>query len=744
MGLKKRIGCGILAIALSLPLTFPVDSYAGYFSDIKGHWAEFHIRKVYSEKIISGYPDGRFWPDKAVTRAEFAAMVNKTFALDRIERYNSINFKDVNYASWYYNAVSTAVAVGYAGGYNDDTFKPDSPISRQEAMVMLSRLLPSVKKSGNLKIFSDYRSIASWATEAMAKMNGKGYIGAYSDKLLHPADALTRAQTAKILSGILDNEDIITRRIIIADDKAEFANKVYVNNVIIDEGLEDGSVTIDNCIILGTLKIEGGGEKTVTLNNTRVVSAIVDRDDGKVRVVTKGDTIVSKLEAFKSCYLQASSKSGYGFPDITVNKMADVTLKGTFPKVSIEGSRANITLESGKITNLSVTGAGKYSDITLSGKAEISEATVNAESYFHGSGTIGYMTVNAGNVTYETKPNKMLVGLNYDKPEAEGKEEISVSFKPKHKEDDVDVDTTITITFNSSMTMADGDEIRDSDISSIISLRKGSDSGEKVLFKGKINSAKKIITITPNAKLSGSMRYYVILEDKVLKNAGGNKNDDKSIYFFTEETDEDENTNPTTPAITTPVIANLTLTPANNSITMTCTPNMAGTIYALVTTSASAPSEAQIIAGQSTAAAANTASSLTVTGLNPNTRYYIYTLLRSTANVNSAVVSSNTATTMPYAVLQSLTVSAPGGTNLLSGFQPATKSYTITMPTGTTSAAITASADTTANPNAVITINGTASDLVGDIPLNAASDTVIRVRISADNRNPSEYVITVR
>ncbi len=217
--------------------------------------------------------------------------------------------------------------------------------------------------------------------------------------------------------------------------------------------------------------------------------------------------------------------------------MADVILKGTFPKVSIEGARAAVNLESGKIESLTVTGAGKYSDITLSGKAAISEAEVFAECYFHGDGTILYMTVNADDVTYETKPDKMTVGLRFDRPEAEGGEDISVTFKPKSKEDDVDVDTTITVTFNTSVKTANGGEIKDSDINSIISLRKDTKSGEEVPFKGTINSAKKIITITPDAKLIGNTRYYTVLEDEAVMNAGGNKNDARSSYFITEETE---------------------------------------------------------------------------------------------------------------------------------------------------------------------------------------------------------------
>jgi hypothetical protein len=395
----RRLGCGLLAMILSLPLALPVVSYASNFPDVNGHWAEFYISKVFNEHIITGYPNGRFQPDKAVTRAEFIAMVNKVYDLDNQDREESVYYNDISYTSWYYNDVSTAIALGYAAGYSDGTFKPDSPITRQEAAVMLSNLMPAPKKGGNLKSFSDVKKLDAAATEAFTKLIGKGYIGGYSDKKLHPSDPVTRAQAAKMLSDIIDNEDIVTRKTVVDEDDTTLTAKTYVGDVLIDEDLEDGSATIDNCVILGDLLVEGGGDGTITLNNTRVVNAIVNREDSPVRVVTKGSTVVQKLEANETCTLQTSGKGGFGFPDITVKGSADLSLKGTFPSVSMEGARASLTLVSGEITNLMVSKAGKYSDITLTGKAKITEADVNAECYFHGTGSIALMAVNADDIT---------------------------------------------------------------------------------------------------------------------------------------------------------------------------------------------------------------------------------------------------------------------------------------------------------------------------------------------------------
>ena len=536
MNLKRKAGHRIMALALSLTLVLsipffaPSDSYgAARFKDISGHWAEGLITRAYDQNIVNGYPDGRFYPNKSVTRAEFASMINNAFHIN-ID-YGPTNFKDVAYDKWFYKDVSTAVTATYAGGFSDNTFRPNTPITRQEAAVMLSNILPNYKEKGNLKSYRDYKLIASWASAALEKLIGRQYFGAYDDGLLHPTDSLTRAQAAKILCDVLNNETIVTRRTVVDEDKTVLSERIYTDDVLIDEDLGEGSVTIDNCVILGALTVEGGGSGGVTINNSRVAKATMQKEDSTAGIQAKGSTVIYKLSASEKSILQTAGKDGLGILDLTVNKGADVTLKGNFPVVTVAGSSAVVALESGKITNLTVT--GRYSDITLSGKAQISEATVNAESYFHGTGVVTHMSINADNVTYETKPKKMTVANNIDRATEEGGDNVDVTFKPKNKAEDISVNTDITLTFTSSMKLADGKAITDSNISSFVSLKLGSRSGSDVDFAATINSAKKIITITPAAKLITGTRYYVILTDEALVNAGGKKNDGAYAYFIT-------------------------------------------------------------------------------------------------------------------------------------------------------------------------------------------------------------------
>ena len=726
----RRIFCLFLAVILTLPLTLPVASYASNFYDVSGHWAEFYISKVFDEDIIQGYPNGYFLPDKSVTRAEFAAMVNKTFDLKKLDIDESITYSDVSASAWYYNDVNLAVAAGYAGGYSNNTFRPNTPITREEAAVMLARLIPAGKKNNSIKSFTDAKSIDTWATDAISKLSGKGYLGAYDDGKLHPTDPLTRAQTAKILSEILDNEDIITSKTVIDTDGTTLENKTYVGDIRVDEDLGEGSATIDNCIIVGDFTVEGGGSATITLNNTSVINAKIDKDDSSVRVVTKGTSIVKKLDAYQICSLQTSGKGDFGFPDITIHKQADVTLKGIFPKVAIDGGKVSLTVASGQITDLTVSSSGDYSDIILSGKSLVSNAAINAECYFHGTGTITLMTVYADDVTYETKPDKMVVGLQTDRPESEGDEDISVTFKPKSKADDVDVDTTITATFNTSIMLANGSAITASNVASFLTLRPASLTGAAVSCTATINNAKKVITLTPAANLSEFTKYYVVLTGSAIKNIGENLNDSEKIYFTT--------------GGTVPKLNSFAVTTTGTSLTATFTPNVTGSAYILASTSSTAPTAAEIIAaGKSVSATPGTSASFTLTSMTEGTTYYVYGLLVNANSVQSSIVSASTTIATSYATLSTLTLAASGGSDLITGFSAATKSYIVTVPLGTTSVDVTAGTSTAGNPNAVITINGTAASSQSGITVTAGAATVITVVISADGKTTSTYTISV-
>jgi hypothetical protein len=687
----KKFGCLVLAFVLTLPLALPVNSYAaGRFSDTAGHWAENYINTAVNQKIITGYPDGKFLPDKAVTRAEFATMVNKALGNTGSA---TLAFTDVPYGEWYYNDVAKALSAAYTAGYDDNTFRPNNPITRQEAAVMIARIVPAYGSGGNLKAYSDYSSIADWAYDALEKVNGKGYIGAYDDGKIHPTDQLTRAQTAKIICTITDHETIVSSSPTIKDDGTRLSGKIYSNNVTVDEALGEDSATIDNCVILGSLSVKGGGTDSITVSNSRIASATVNKDDDPVRILAKGETAIARLSASQASVLQTSGLSGGlfgpGFSNISIASSADVTLKGSFPKVEVAGARAEVSLDSGTIDALTVT--GRYSDITAASGTTIDTATVNAESYFHGSGSISQMNVNADDVTYETKPKHWTIASSADTPtESDGTADIVYS--PKNGATNVKLDTKVTITFDEAMELYNGNSISSSNVDDFVELRKGSSSGSLVSYTASINSAKTVITITPRSSLASDTKYYVIIDKNSIRDNDDNGNVAQSIYFTTGDSTGSAKTtfSPADGATVVPVGTSITLTFSDdvvrysNGATISTNDSYLKDCLVFKKTNSS---------GDSVSYSASISSSKKVVTITPssslvlNQKYYVAVVgsklkLKDTDEaIPASSVTWTTGVTTP--VLNTFTVT-PGDTDITATMTPnvAGKLYAVAVPSG--------------------------------------------------------------
>ncbi|OXM84982.1 cadherin-like beta sandwich domain-containing protein, partial [Paenibacillus rigui] len=107
------------------------------FADTQGHWAKKTIDAFIKLQLINGYEDGTFRPDSPITRAEFAVILNRGFNIQGGSN-TSIVLKD-NGDNWAKGAIENLVAAGVIKGYDDGTFKPDKTITREEMVVMLSR-----------------------------------------------------------------------------------------------------------------------------------------------------------------------------------------------------------------------------------------------------------------------------------------------------------------------------------------------------------------------------------------------------------------------------------------------------------------------------------------------------------------------------------------------------------------------------------------------------------------------------
>ncbi len=151
---------------------------------------------------ISGYEDGTFIPDGKITRAETASMLYGV--LETSNSNTEVTFSDLADGAWYIPAVTAMSEAGVINGYPDGTFRPDNKITRAEFVTMLMQGR-NVEKYTELP-FGDVSS-ELWSADYIYSAYKEGYIDGYEDSTFRPDSPITRAEAVKIINKALDRTD---------------------------------------------------------------------------------------------------------------------------------------------------------------------------------------------------------------------------------------------------------------------------------------------------------------------------------------------------------------------------------------------------------------------------------------------------------------------------------------------------------------------------------------------------------
>lgn len=191
-----------------LPTTEPTPTVAptpttsatpALFSDLdETDRAYDDIKKLVDLNVISGYSDGTFRPDAAVTRAELLKMVYK--ALNKRASSGNTPFKDINnhplakYIASAYNA-------GIVKGYPDKTFKPQNSVTRAEGAKIILKAF-GINPEDPRRQYSDLDQ-NNELNDYLGYLSNHRILRAVNSQI-KPNQALTRAEVAVILSALLE------------------------------------------------------------------------------------------------------------------------------------------------------------------------------------------------------------------------------------------------------------------------------------------------------------------------------------------------------------------------------------------------------------------------------------------------------------------------------------------------------------------------------------------------------------
>ena len=311
----KRILAMLLAVASCLSLAVSASA-ANTTARRATDFRDFDKSAWYAEAVSAAVDNGLLYgksatvidPNGAMTRAEMAAIINRSFGC--YVKADISKYTDVPKSKWYFDDVAMSVQMGTYNGRSSSTMAPDSPISRQEAMTVVARALEldydSYSKT-DLSAFSDRSEISNWALPYVRAMVGADYIHGRG-KVLAPQDNISRAEFAQIFYNILGTYIVskgtydkdIKGSVLIRTDDVTLQNMTVDGDLIIGCGAADGKIVLDNVKVTGRLLVWGGGTKAVYCNNgTNMPAVVVARVDDAVKVIYDRDSTLAVIDTIK-------------------------------------------------------------------------------------------------------------------------------------------------------------------------------------------------------------------------------------------------------------------------------------------------------------------------------------------------------------------------------------------------------------------------------------------------------------
>ncbi len=199
----KKLICVLLMFLLTSSVY--AEDISGSFTDLsEEHWAYDEIELLKEMQILSGYADGEFKPNEYVTREEFAVMLTKAFGLENeVLLYPS--FTDVLPSRWSYSYIEASkdYLTGYYPYGGKPFYQPDLYTTREDVTVALIRALNIEEKSSSLILFDDSKEISRNMRGFIAVAVEEHLISGYEDNTFRPQSPITRAEISILLHKAL-------------------------------------------------------------------------------------------------------------------------------------------------------------------------------------------------------------------------------------------------------------------------------------------------------------------------------------------------------------------------------------------------------------------------------------------------------------------------------------------------------------------------------------------------------------
>ncbi len=196
--------------------TYVVVKHPVSYTDVESHWAkeaveDLGLRMAYEDPGVD-----TFGPDQEITRGEFASLMVRGLGIR--PDTGAAPFSDVKASDRYSSAINSAYDYRLISGFEDGTFRPKDKITREEAMVVVAKMMVMTNLKAKLPVkdmdtilqpFADADEVSGWARSGIADSIQAGIVSGRSSTELAPKAYVTRAEVASIVRRLLQKSELI-------------------------------------------------------------------------------------------------------------------------------------------------------------------------------------------------------------------------------------------------------------------------------------------------------------------------------------------------------------------------------------------------------------------------------------------------------------------------------------------------------------------------------------------------------
>ena len=415
-GLRRRAVSLLLAVVMLVTLAqSAIVSAASY--------VEPYLNQVVEWGVMRGDIDGNLNPDNPISRAEFVTMINRAYGFTQM---GTMPFTDVPEKAWYAEDVNIAYHTGYIQGTSSNTFSPSESITREQATVILSRILMMQTQVGENVDFTDSRDMSDWSRGLIASAVEYGLIEGYSDGSFRPQNPITRGEASILLvravgTPILEPGEYrignTWGNVTISSSGVTLRDTVIGGNLYVSAGVDLGDVVLENVKVLGEIIVSGGGvsedgDDSVILRNVTAPKLVLDNFTGQtVSVRVEGDGLIQQADVRTNAFLADNAKDGYGVSKVRLDGEdgLKLTVAGNIKEVTNVTPGSTLSLARGQAAVINVDEKAENSTLRIEAGALAHEVNLDTATTITGSGDISSLVVNTSGSTVSMLPDEIVI-----------------------------------------------------------------------------------------------------------------------------------------------------------------------------------------------------------------------------------------------------------------------------------------------------------------------------------------------